>query len=149
MATDLGKVGMVMKGAWNSASTYEVMDVVTASSGMYIAKTAVPANTAVTNTTYWQPAFTFSSIPNITSFIVNYTSSKQVVIPLGSIIIGGRGSISAKCLYYYGMNNELIEFQNAANIVLSYADGKVTITNNYGSNIQITIISPFSSVVPS
>lgn len=56
MATDLGKVGMVTKGTWNSASTYEVLDVVSYNNGVYIAKQAVPANTLPTNTTYWQEA---------------------------------------------------------------------------------------------
>lgn len=56
MATDLGKVGMVTKGTWSSSATYEVLDVVYYNSETYIAKQAVPANTAPTNTTYWQPA---------------------------------------------------------------------------------------------
>ena len=56
MATDLGKVGMVMKGDWSSSATYEVLDAVSYNNGLYIAKQAVPANTAPTNTTYWQVA---------------------------------------------------------------------------------------------
>lgn len=56
MATDLGKVGMVMKGAYNSANTYEVLDSVSYQGGLYIAKREVPAGTAPTNTTYWQDA---------------------------------------------------------------------------------------------
>ena len=57
MATDLGKVGMVMKGEWNSSLTYEVLDAVSYQGGLYIAKQSVPANTAPTNTTYWQTGF--------------------------------------------------------------------------------------------
>lgn len=56
MATDLGKVGIVMKGAWNSSATYEALDAVNYNGGTYIAKQAVPANTAPTNVTYWQIA---------------------------------------------------------------------------------------------
>ena len=56
MATDLGKVGMRMRGDWSSSATYEVLDAVSYSGGLYVAKQAVPANTAPTNTTYWQAA---------------------------------------------------------------------------------------------
>ena len=56
MATDLGKVGIVMKGTWSSSATYEVLDAVSYNNGLYIAKQAVPANTLPTNTTYWQVA---------------------------------------------------------------------------------------------
>ena len=56
MATDLGKVGIVMKGAWSSSATYEVLDAVSYNDGLYIAKQAVPANTLPTNATYWQVA---------------------------------------------------------------------------------------------
>ena len=55
-ATDLGKVGIVMKGTWSSSAAYEVLDAVTYNNGLYIAKQAVPANTLPTNTTYWQVA---------------------------------------------------------------------------------------------
>ena len=54
MATDVGRVGLVTKGTWNSSSTYENLDVVTYNNGIYIAKQNVPANTLPTNTTYWQ-----------------------------------------------------------------------------------------------
>lgn len=56
MATDLGKVGIVTKGTWSSSATYEILDAVSYNGGLYIAKQAVPANTAPTNTTYWQEA---------------------------------------------------------------------------------------------
>lgn len=56
MATDLGKVGIVMKGTWSSSATYEVLDAVSYNGSLYIAKQAVPANTTPTNTTYWQTA---------------------------------------------------------------------------------------------
>lgn len=64
MATDLGKVGMVDKGNYNSASTYEAMDVVTYNSATYIAIQNVPVNTAPTNTSYWRAAFNNAIIGN-------------------------------------------------------------------------------------
>ena len=69
-ATDLGKVGIVMKGAYNSANTYEMLDAVTYNSGTYIAKQAVPANTLPSNTTYWQAALVTDSV-DVTSEITN------------------------------------------------------------------------------
>lgn len=56
MATLVGKVGMVMKGDWSSSATYEALDAVSYNNALYIAKQNVPANTAPTNTTYWQVA---------------------------------------------------------------------------------------------
>lgn len=56
MATDLGKVGIVAKGAWSSLATYEVLDAVSYNGETYIAKQDVPAGKLPTNTTYWQTA---------------------------------------------------------------------------------------------
>lgn len=68
MATDLGKIGIVMKGAYNSANTYEVLDAVSYGINTYIAKQAVPANTLPTNTTYWQPALVTTEFPHAQHF---------------------------------------------------------------------------------
>lgn len=54
--TDLGKVGIVMKGNYNSANDYEELDVVNYQNGLYIAIQDAPAGTLPTDTTYWQPA---------------------------------------------------------------------------------------------
>lgn len=54
--TDIGRAGMVMKGDYNSASTYETLDAVSYLNGLYVAKQNVPAGTVPTNTTYWQKA---------------------------------------------------------------------------------------------
>ena len=65
MATDLGKVGIRLRGEWSSAATYEILDAVTYQHGFYIAKQAVPANTAPTQTAFWEnviPAYTTSSV---------------------------------------------------------------------------------------
>lgn len=59
---DVGKVGIVTKGAWSNSATYEVLDAVSYSGGLYIAKQAVPAGTLPTNATYWQTALDLSSM---------------------------------------------------------------------------------------
>lgn len=71
MATDLGKVGIRIRGTWNSSNTYETMDLVYYNNSSYIAKQAVPANTTPTDTTYWQVALQapFSSGRFITNAI--------------------------------------------------------------------------------
>lgn len=50
-----GKVRTTPKGAWNSSTAYQVLDMVTNSdcTKCYIANKAVPAGTALTNTSYW------------------------------------------------------------------------------------------------
>ena len=53
MATDLGKVNVTPKGTWSSGSTYEFLDIVAKDGSSYLAIKDVPANTAVSNTTYW------------------------------------------------------------------------------------------------
>ena len=58
MATNIGRVGMVMKGNYNSANTYSALDVVSYQQGLYVAKQNVPAGTTPANTTYWQAAIT-------------------------------------------------------------------------------------------
>lgn len=56
MATLVGRAGLVLKGAWDSDATYDIMDVVTYNNSVYIAKQLVPAGTLPTNTTYWMVA---------------------------------------------------------------------------------------------
>ena len=53
---DVGRVSFVMKGAWNLATNYEKLDVVSYNGSLYIAKQDVPRGPAITNTTYWQLA---------------------------------------------------------------------------------------------
>ena len=76
-ATDLGKVGIVMKGTWSSSATYEILDAVSYNGGTYIAKQAVPANTLPTNTTYWQAGLT-SNIEQ-TLYDMNYLSTNGII----------------------------------------------------------------------
>lgn len=54
MSVLVGRVGLVIKGAWDSSVAYESMNVVTYNNSTYIAKQAVPAGTLPTNTTYWE-----------------------------------------------------------------------------------------------
>ena len=49
----LGKVVCTPKGAWSDATDYAVLDIVTDGGNAYLAKNAVPAGTALTNTSYW------------------------------------------------------------------------------------------------
>lgn len=48
-----GPQGMIWKGAWDSATTYDVNDVVSYSSASYIAIVSGSNNDPVTETTYW------------------------------------------------------------------------------------------------
>lgn len=87
MATDLGKVAMRMRGSWSSSATYEVLDAVTYSNGLYIAKQAVPANTAPTNTTYWQaaaknPKVNYTGMVNLFNTSVAADASTYQSVPI-------------------------------------------------------------------
>lgn len=90
MATDLGKVGMVMKGNYNSANTYEVLDVVSYSAGLYVAKQAVPAGTAPSNTTYWQPAINYSNakVDISSSFTISTSNALLTSINVKAYLTG-------------------------------------------------------------
>ncbi len=52
--TNLGRVAMVPKGTWDNTATYSKLNVVTYGGSSYVALKAVPAGTAVSNTSYWQ-----------------------------------------------------------------------------------------------
>lgn len=54
-SVNLGKVVMIPKGTWSASTAYEYLDIVTDDGSSYVAKQDVPAGTALTNTTYWQP----------------------------------------------------------------------------------------------
>jgi len=51
--TTLGKVCVTPKGAWNSGTAYDLLDIVTNAGGAYLAKQNVPAGTQLSNQTYW------------------------------------------------------------------------------------------------
>lgn len=104
MATDLGKVGIVMKGTWSSSATYEVLDAVSYNNGLYIAKQAVPANTAPTNTTYWQLASNYPinyiqvDCTNISTLADLFAAVSANIANEGTGGIGGAQSTSLKTL---------------------------------------------------
>jgi hypothetical protein len=52
--TDLGKVGMTLKGEYNSAAIYERLDVVTYQGSSYVLIVESATNQVPTNTSYWQ-----------------------------------------------------------------------------------------------
>ena len=63
MSTLIGRVGMVMKGAWDSSVAYDTLDgVYYTDNSTYVAKQPVPAGTLPTNTTYWQLALDASTL---------------------------------------------------------------------------------------
>ncbi len=51
---NLGRVRVVPRGAWNSGTTYTILDQVTGPDGSYLAIQNVPAGTALTNAAFWQ-----------------------------------------------------------------------------------------------
>ena len=103
MATDIGKVGIVMKGTWSSSATYEVLDAVSYNGGFYITKQAVPANTEPTNTTYWQAALV-RNLTNINQTRVDFTSASTLTYTGASITIPANSnySISVNLVYAGG-----------------------------------------------
>ena len=113
MATDLGKVGMRMRGDWNSSTAYEVLDAVSYNGGLYIAKQAVPANTLPTNTTYWQVGIT-RNLTNISETRFNFTSSTTLDYTGLSITIPKNSNYSLSVSAVYASSNPL-ELAIAAN----------------------------------
>ena len=53
MSTSAGRVMPIPKGAYDSATTYHVLDIVTYNGSSYICKATTTGNVP-TNTTYWQ-----------------------------------------------------------------------------------------------
>ena len=76
--TDIGRAGMVMKGDYNSASTYETLDAVSYNNGLYVAKQNVPVNTYPTNTAYWQKAATATDITTKTA--IEFTTNPDFTV---------------------------------------------------------------------
>ena len=85
--TDIGRAGIVMKGDYNSASTYETLDAVSYQNGLYIAKQNVPAGTVPTNTTYWQKAVSESTMSG--DFFISTIANEIKTIENESDIISG------------------------------------------------------------
>ena len=150
MATDLGKVGMVDKGNYNSGSTYEAMDVVTYNSSTYIAIQNVPVNTAPTNTTYWREAFINaiignSNISNVAASLTAAVGNTALPSEYGSSI---SDVLSHGMLFNYvgvsvdsGQNERLPYFDFAANdMPLGYYLCHLY-HSNFGMLMAVAIIS--------
>lgn len=155
MATDLGKVGMVMKGGWNNSATYEVLDAVSYNNGLYIAKQAVPANTVPTNTTYWQAALTPTGLGVLQDFTVTPTgctvstcqkaqlgafAALRILISATSSTVSLDGVPAAALNPYVGMayNNtkaKAIEVRISSLGVLSFPGGSADVSN--GDSIRV------------
>ena len=78
--TNIGRVGIVLRGNYNSASTYETLDTVSYQNGLYVAKQNVPAGIVPTNTTYWQNAVDgeLVNVPTRILITENFTASDSL-----------------------------------------------------------------------
>ena len=127
MATDIGKVGIVLKGAWSSLTAYEVLDAVSYNNGLYIATQAVPANTAPTNTTYWQPAIDPEALNS--NFIPKVRLATAGFVPtteeLSTLTLGSSTSI-------------IETYTSDAPTLARCAILMSSVSNNYGAGILVS-----------
>lgn len=93
MATDIGKVGMVVKGNYNSANSYETLDIVFYDNSSYIATQDVSAGIDPSNTSYWQKALA-SPIINHGLFRIPLTANTYTQV--NASIIEGTLPINAQ-----------------------------------------------------
>lgn len=79
--TNIGRVGIVMKGGYNSELSYEALDAVSYNNGLYVAKQDVPAGTVPTNTTYWQMAVDESDVADKVgnNFSMDYQATAETL----------------------------------------------------------------------
>ena len=90
---DAGRIGFVLKGDYNPATTYEMLDVVHYGHNSYAAKQTTTGNLP-TNTTYWQP-ITDGEFITATDYAT--ASTAGLVKPDGStMVVGSNGVISSK-----------------------------------------------------
>lgn len=149
MATNLGKVGIVAKGTWSNTTAYEVLDAVTGPDGLYVAKQEVPAGTALSNTTYWQPALTTSNFPNIASFGIAGNTTITLPAKSGQIIVIGRSTTSTKGMFFIDNQLKVIDMISSSAVYsVTVTDNTLSIQNTAGVTSQITVISRFSTTVP-
>lgn len=120
MATDLGKVGIVMKGNWSNSATYEVLDAVTYNNALYIAKQAVPANTTPTNTTYWQKSLAQTTTK--TSLTADYATSAITSVSGAILETGNITTITASISFTaLSANDELFDLSSILNYTVANA----------------------------
>ena len=107
--TDIGRAGMVMKGDYNSASTYEVLDVVSYNYGLYVAKQNVPVNTPPNNTTYWQAAIVNRprTYINVAQSIAEAPTTLSNICKIATIPANSVYQIEARLLYDYAEPKEI------------------------------------------
>ena len=132
MATDLGKVGMVMKGDYNSASTYEALDVVSYGNSLYVAKRSVPAGTVPTNTTYWQQAV---SMQGMLGNVLNKGSYSGIRI-MGIGVANGDGTRASTIhtgIFAENSARTVTVTAEGTLIAYSYTGDAITISNPTGS----------------
>ena len=127
-ATDLGKVGLVLKGNYNSANAYEVLDSVLYQGGTYIAKQDVPAGTNPTNTTYWQKA-----LDNALKFESGYLtvgSSRTISVPsngLCYIVIATNNGVRGLYIATNGaLGSGVTAIEDNAAATVTFSSGTVT-----------------------
>lgn len=152
MATDLGKVGMRLRGTYNAANSYEVLDVVTYNNGLYIAKTSVPANTLPTNTTYWQVALDLSNIyptdqaltiPGSGSLTFG-VSSADVTLEAGKTYFASHSSGAGRFAFYFQTDASSVAAKGdviaaAGSLSVSLSSGKIIITNSNVSSLGMQL----------
>ena len=152
MATDLGKVGMRLRGTYNAANTYEVLDVVTYNNGLYIAKTSVPANTAPTNTTYWQVGLDLSNIypidqaltiPSSGSLTIG-TSGADVNVDSGKTYFASHSSGAGRFAFYFQTDGSSVAAKGdiiaaSGSLSVSLSGGKIVITNANVSSLGMQL----------
>lgn len=138
MATDIGKVGIVLKGTWSNSATYEVLDAVNYNGGTYIAKSAVPAGTLPTNTTYWQEGLTQRG--TVLSQARGATPTWDLPLVAGMVIIYGRAASSKKGLGIIDQTGTVMEVVPFDGISVSVANSTVSISCTTAG--QVTVIVP-------
>ena len=143
---------MVMKGNYNSSSTYEILDVVTYNNGTYIAKANVPANTDPSNTSYWQEAVTVpeESIMGTPVDLTSYTSESPYTCPSnGYVSINGRNNTSGYIrMYIKGKNYDSTSVAMAMNITAAYQMDVVYVHKNMKVYIDTNISDIIARFIP-
>lgn len=162
MATDLGKVGMRMRGDWDSSTAYEVLDAVSYNSSLYIAKQAVPANTLPTNTTYWQLALdsdvkrtnaTVSIKPSDIVDITGTSGANYYLLMLnsnstglmGAFLVIGYGGGSTRNVITTLLKGNLIDTVGFTTTDNTDQTLKVTFTGSFGDRTLNVVVVSFTS----
>jgi len=113
---NLGRVTMMPKGVWNSSSTYKRLDIVTNNGVSYIALQDVPANTAVTNTTYWMAVTPDISIGDV-STVSSYESASA------SMGNDSSGKLKLNLSIPRGVSEQEDILHSATGSIVSFSDG--------------------------